>query len=279
MAVVMSQTAWPGPAGQADDGIAVGTGTGTGTGPGVGTGIGAVAGEPAIDGRTARRDRNRIAVLDTVLELFAQGELNPSPETVARRSGLSLRSVYRYVADRDGLIHAAIDRHLEKVGPLYAIDAIGQGPFGDRVEAFVTARLRLYEAVAATARVAALRAPTSEILRQLLADRRHLLRAQLEQQFAAEIAVLSGGPGQPGPRPAAAGATAAGATAAGATAAGATAARPTAACAAAAVIAAADALTQIETMDWFMTRGGYSTEQAHAALVAALTRLLGRPEI
>ena len=48
------------------------------------------------DGRTARRDRNREAVLDAALALFTAGELEPTAAAVAERSGVSLRSVYRY---------------------------------------------------------------------------------------------------------------------------------------------------------------------------------------
>jgi AcrR family transcriptional regulator len=192
------------------------------------------------DGRTARRDRNRLAVLDTVLELFAAGDLNPSPDAVAAQSRLSLRSVYRYVADSEDLVHAAIDRHLEKVGPLLVIDRIGQGDFADRVEAFVAARLALYEAVAPTARAAELRAPTSAVLQDGLQARRQMFRIQLEQQFAPEISA----------------AAQAGALAG-------------------SVLAAADALTQIETIGWYRDRGGYSAEQTHESLVLALGSLLG----
>jgi AcrR family transcriptional regulator len=212
-----------------------------------------------IDGRTARRDRNRLAVLDAVLELFAVGDLNPSPEAVAHRSGLSLRSVYRYVADSDDLIHAAFDRQLDRVRPLLTIDAIGQGPFEARVEAFAAARLRLHEAVAGTARAAELKATTSEIVRDRLLARRYLLRAQLERHFAPEIAALSDceqPAGQSGPESGAVGQRPGGA--------------------AAAAVAAADALTQIETIGWYRGRGGYSQEQTHAALVIALRRLLGQ---
>ncbi len=90
-----------------------------------------------IDGRTARRDRNRVAVLDAVLELFTEGNLTPSPDDVARRSGVSLRSVYRYVADADDLIRAAIVRHQEKVAPLFVIADLGEGSFEHRLDAFV----------------------------------------------------------------------------------------------------------------------------------------------
>jgi TetR/AcrR family transcriptional regulator, regulator of autoinduction and epiphytic fitness len=194
-----------------------------------------------IDGRTARRDRNRLAVLDAVLELFAAGDLSPSPEAVAQRSGLSLRSVYRYVADSDDLVLAAIERHLQKVGPLFAVDPPGTGSFDTRVEAFLDARMRLYLAIAPTARAAYLRTqlhptPSSEIIARLLEVRRLLLRSQLERQFAAELDGL-GGLREP-------------------------------------VLRAADAMTQIESVDWYLTCGGYTTEETRAALSAGLRRLL-----
>jgi AcrR family transcriptional regulator len=194
------------------------------------------------DGRTARRDRNRLAVLDAVLELFAAGDLSPSLEDVAQRSGLSLRSVYRYMSDSEDLVHAAIERHLEKVRPLFAFEPSGLGTFTQRVDAFVAVRLRLYEAIAPTARAAQARAhdkssPGSEMLSERLADRRKLLRKQLERQFAAELAAM----GDQAP----------------------------------AILAAADGLTQIETIDWFVLSGGCSIEQTNEALAAGLHRLLG----
>ncbi len=194
------------------------------------------------NGRSARRDRNRLMVLDAVLELFAEGDLSPAPETVAQRSGLSLRSVYRYLADREDLVHAAIERHLEKVGPLFIIEPSDDGALDARVQRFVAARLRLYEAVAPTARAAVIRArlggnPAGEILRERLTARRGLLRVQLARQFAPELARFGGD--------------------------------------ADASMAAADALTQIETIDWYLVDGGYTLEQTRQSLVAGLRRLLG----
>jgi len=193
-----------------------------------------------IDGRTARRDRNRLAVLDAVLELFAEGELNPPPEAVARRSGVSLRSVYRYVSDRDDLVRGAIDRHLERVGHLFALEAIGEGTFDERVANIVAARLKLHEAIAPTARAALARTrlpatPASEIIRESLHARRGMLRVQLARHFAPELAAF----GQ----------------------------------AADAVLAAGDALTQIETIDWFLVDGGYTLDQTGEAMTTGLHRL------
>lgn len=195
----------------------------------------------AIDGRTARKDRNKLAVLDAVLELFAEGDLTPSPEAVAQRSGISLRSVYRYVANSEDLVHAAIERQLEKVGPLYAIDSVGEGPFEARVQALVSSRLRLHEAVAPVARAALVRTklranPASDIIKDRLMARRQLFRIQLSRQFEPELSTFGSE--------------------------------------ADAVLAAADGLTQIETIDWYLVDGGYTVDQTRAALVAGLRRLL-----
>ena len=192
-----------------------------------------------VDGRTARRDRNRVAVLDAVLELFSEGNLTPSPDDVARRSGISLRSVYRYVADSDDLIRSAIARHTEKVAPLFIIDDIGQGTFEHRLEVFVATRLRVYEAIASTSRASRLRAPANEIIRDQLESGRRLLRAQLERQFAPELDRL-----EPKSRRA--------------------------------VVAAADALTQIETIDLYRHHRRYSSSETREMLLVALRALLVR---
>ncbi len=190
-----------------------------------------------VDGRTARRDRNRVAVLDAVLELFSEGNLAPSPDEVARRSGISLRSVYRYVADADDLIRSAIARHTEKVAPLFVIDDIGQGPFERRLEVFVDTRLRVYEAIAPTSRASRLRAPTNDIVRDQLESGRRLLRSQLERQFASELDRLEAKERR-------------------------------------AVLGAADALTQIETIDLYRHHRRYSSGETREMLVIALRALL-----
>ena len=92
-----------------------------------------VVGVPAVDGRSAIRDRNRNAVLDAVLDLFSEDNLSPGPEEVALRVGLSVRSVYRYFDDHDSLTRAAIARNIERVTPLFLIPAIGEGDVDGRI--------------------------------------------------------------------------------------------------------------------------------------------------
>lgn len=148
--------------------------------------------EVPADGRTARRDRNREAVLDAVLDLFADGSLTPVPAEVAERSGVSLRSVYRYFDDMDALVRAAIARNLARMGPFFDLDDPGEGPLDARVARTVAARLRLYDGIAPMARAAAARAPQNPIIAERLEETRLLLRRQVEEMFAPELAVLDG---------------------------------------------------------------------------------------
>jgi AcrR family transcriptional regulator len=143
-----------------------------------------------VDGRTARRDRNRLAVLDAVVELFTDDNLQPRPEDVARRSGVSLRSVYRYFSDPDDLLRAAIERRVESAMPLLRIHDFGKGSLDERIHNFVVARLRLYEALAPAARAARLAAARNPIIAERVELTRAALRQQLEAQFAAELAAL-----------------------------------------------------------------------------------------
>jgi AcrR family transcriptional regulator len=148
-----------------------------------------VAQQVPADGRTARRDRNRDAVLDAVLDLFAEDALEPSAVQVAERSGVSLRSVYRYFEDTDELVRAAIERNLVRVGPLFVVDGLGEGALDERVRRMVRSRLALYEQVQPLMRATLLHAGEHEILAERLATVRRLLREQVEAMFAPELSV------------------------------------------------------------------------------------------
>jgi AcrR family transcriptional regulator len=140
------------------------------------------------DGRTARRDRNRDAVLDAVLDLFAEDALAPSAAQVAERSGVSLRSVYRYFEDTDELVRAAIERNLERVRPLFLVEGLGEGPVAERAARLVASRLRLYDHVGPLMRATLLHSGQNAVLAERLATVRRLLGEQVEQMFAPELA-------------------------------------------------------------------------------------------
>ncbi len=144
----------------------------------------------ADDGRTARRDRNRDAVLDAVLELFAQDALAPSAAQVAERSGVSLRSVYRYFDDTDELVRAAIERNLVRVRPLFELEQLGEGPLEPRIERLVGSRVRLHDEVGPLMRATVLHAGENAVLAGRLTTVRRTLGEQVEAMFAPELAAL-----------------------------------------------------------------------------------------
>jgi AcrR family transcriptional regulator len=149
---------------------------------------------PLVDGRTARRERNRDLVLDAVLELFAEGALEPETAMVAERSGVSLRSMYRYFDSTDALMRAAIARNLEKVAPLFEIDGLGAGPLPERIERMVDGRFRLFEEIAPMMRATLQRAPANDLLRETLDQNLRAMRRQVDQMFAPELDRLEPSP-------------------------------------------------------------------------------------
>lgn len=190
-----------------------------------------------IDGRSARRSRNREQVLDAVLDLFTRGNFRPTPEEVASESGVSLRSVYRYVDSRDNLLQAAMERQLEKTAHMWALDTTASGSLVERVERFVEHRLRLHEAVGASNRASRAFALRDVTVAERIAQGRRLLRRQVERQFAPELANLP------------------------------TARRRVA-------LASIDTLTQFEGLDSLIVQQGLSMREARETLSSVITVLL-----
>jgi AcrR family transcriptional regulator len=142
------------------------------------------------DGRQLRRERNREAVVEALLDLYSDGVLQPSSEEIAERSGLSPRSLFRYFDDVEDLIRAAIGRQQERAIPLIPIDAGPDAPLETKVTALVEQRFRLFEAVGNAAAVMRLRAPFQPLLAAALARNRAYLRWQLATLLAPELAGL-----------------------------------------------------------------------------------------
>lgn len=191
-----------------------------------------------VDGRVARRQRNIDAVLDVVLEMFAEESLFPTMEQAASRSGLSLRSLYRYFADPGELLEAAIERNDRIAGESSRLHEIGQGPLDRRIDDFVSMRVRLHDAVGPVLRASLVNAARHATVRDRLADGRNRMREQFELQFEPELAARKG----------------AGRTAA---------------------ATAADLLTQLESIDHLRRHRRLSVAETRDVLVRSLRALLG----
>lgn len=146
--------------------------------------------EPAneADGRRLRRQLNRAAVLDALVELFEQGSYTPASAEVAERAGISPRSLFRYFDDIDDLNRAAIERQLAVHRHLLEPDLDGAASTAERIERFVSSRVRLHEAVRPGARAARLCAHRSPVVAAQLQETRRWMREQVRRVFAEELA-------------------------------------------------------------------------------------------
>lgn len=130
------------------------------------------------------------AVLDAVHELFGEGRYDPAAEEVAARSGVSLRSIYRYFPDREQLLVAALSRRLDEADHLYTIERAGEGDVDERVRAYVSRRIELHDAVGPAVRVSLVTSRQVPEVASLVAERRRRLLQLVRDQFAPELDAL-----------------------------------------------------------------------------------------
>src|SRR4051812_8921765 len=140
----------------------------------------------AVDGRTARAQRTREAVVDALLQLINEGDLRPTAPRIAERAKVSLRSVFQHFSDLEALYAAATSREIEIIAGL--VEPVpSEGSLPARVDAFVTQRTRVLEALTAVSRASMLQEPFSAELRK---GRDELLargRAEVARVFRAEL--------------------------------------------------------------------------------------------
>jgi AcrR family transcriptional regulator len=191
-----------------------------------------------VDGRVARRERNVNAVLDVVLEMFAEESLLPTIEEASKRSGLSLRSLYRYFADPGELLEAVIVRNREAASDAGHLSAIGEGSLDSRIEDFVAMRIRLYDAIGPVYRATIANAARHPRVREELARTRNDFRRQFELQFAPELRRRKGREHT-------------------------------------AVLAAGDVLTQMDSIDYLRRQLQMTVAETEYSLVAAIGAVLG----
>jgi AcrR family transcriptional regulator len=152
------------------------------------TGVTGVTGaNDEVDGRRLRRERNRGAVLDALVELFREGDYHPSSNDIAERAGISPRSLFRYFDDIDDLNRAAIERQLAAARPLLDVGVGSDAPTAAKIEGLVAARMRLFETIAPAARSARVCGHRHPVIAAQLRESRSYLRHQVGRLFAREL--------------------------------------------------------------------------------------------
>jgi TetR/AcrR family transcriptional regulator of autoinduction and epiphytic fitness len=140
-----------------------------------------------VDGRSARSERTRRAIVAAHLALIDEGDLKPTGERIAERAGVSLRTLWTNFKDMETLFAASGELVKERQDALYRrIEP--ELPLVERVEEFCSQRVEVLEMLAPSARASSLREPFSAQLR--INRTRNIARArrQIEEVFETELA-------------------------------------------------------------------------------------------
>ena len=142
------------------------------------------------DGRTLRRLNSFDRAIDALLDLIESGNSSPTAQQIAEKSGISVRTVFRLTEDIEQLHAAAVHRQVIRTSHLYVHLPVS-GSLSARIRALIENRATVFEAIAATRRVADRLAETSPQIAEALDFHHQLLRAQVAQLFDRELSRIS----------------------------------------------------------------------------------------
>jgi TetR/AcrR family transcriptional regulator of autoinduction and epiphytic fitness len=146
--------------------------------------------EQPVDGRHARSQRARAAIINALIEVLEEGRINPSAQQIAERAGVSLRLVFHHFRDMESL-------YTEMFGVVFKTRILphlrfpsGEGPFAERLTTFVEQRSRLFEAIGPIRRAGEWQEPLSPTLTQQFTEGRTANAAEAITTFTAELEAL-----------------------------------------------------------------------------------------
>lgn len=148
-----------------------------------------------VDGRVARAERTRTAIVEAHLALIDAGDLRPTGERIAERAGVSLRTLWTNFKDMETLFAATGRRIGERQAAIWR-RVPPELPLAVRIAEFSGQRARMLEVLAPSARAAALREPFSPQLRRNREVAIARVRQEIEAVFGAELAPAGPGRGQ-----------------------------------------------------------------------------------
>jgi TetR/AcrR family transcriptional regulator of autoinduction and epiphytic fitness len=149
------------------------------------------------DGRIARGERTREAIVAAHTALLREGVLKPTGKLIAERAGISVRTLWLNFKDLEAVMTASVSYWLAADAELRRpID--GSLPLDRRIAEFVQQRVEQLEHLAPAARSAALGEPFSPALQasrrahveRLTADLRRVFSDRLDASAGSEDATL-----------------------------------------------------------------------------------------
>jgi AcrR family transcriptional regulator len=144
------------------------------------------------NGRTWRGERTRLRLGEALASLLAEGVVRPTPDAVAERAGVSVRTIFHHFRTVPALYTRALtdqwERHFCAVREVPA-----DLPLDLRVEETVTQRAKFFERLAPLRRAVLAPGIFNDELAELVAAQNRLLRARLQATFAPELDAASAG--------------------------------------------------------------------------------------
>lgn len=138
------------------------------------------------DGRVARGERTREAIVAAHTELLLEGVLKPTGQAIADRAEVSVRTLWANFKDLEALLNettaywmAADDELRQPVDPSQPLD--------DRIATYCAERGRRLEHIAPAARSAALGEPFSAALKRSREAHIRRLQSEVETVFSREL--------------------------------------------------------------------------------------------
>lgn len=139
-----------------------------------------------MDGRTARAQRTREAIVEACVALVEAGDIRPTAPRIAEQAGVSVRSVFQHFDDLETLFAMVAERAVVGLaGLVNPVDA--DLPLDQRIDQFVTQRVDLLEALTPIRRAADVHAPFSPGIRARLQLGHDYFRDELARVFAHEL--------------------------------------------------------------------------------------------
>ena len=139
-----------------------------------------------IDGRTARSERTRNAIVDAHVALILSGDLRPTADRIAKQAGVSLRALWSHFADMEALFAASGERILVQRDEAHRAVPVDL-PLAARIDAYCHQRARLLEHIAPAAKASALKEPFSPALQSYRRSHVERVRTELKILFGGEI--------------------------------------------------------------------------------------------
>jgi TetR/AcrR family transcriptional regulator of autoinduction and epiphytic fitness len=144
------------------------------------------------DGRIARGERTREAIVEAHADLLRDGMLKPTAKVIAERAGVSLRTLWLNFKDLETLLEATTAYWLDADAALREpIDA--GAPLPERIDLYCAQRVRRHEHIAPAARSSALGEPFSVALQRSRHEHVERSLQDLDTAFAPELEAAGDG--------------------------------------------------------------------------------------